>query len=253
MWVSSGSGDVTVEAWSGAPGHEHADRSAADDHRLGPFARAPRSCSPRSAGPTSARSACSPDDFDASGSTTSPSARWPRPTPRSSAARPPSRGRPTRASCSSATSPTRASTARSTARVAVPCRPPYAISGLAAGAHTLTVGDARPLRHARPDPRGVGVDGRPQPGRARAAAARRTPTATACPTRATTAPRPPTPSQADGDGDGVGDACEVGAPGNLAPITGERVVAKVLSGEVFIKLPATRSLKQTRRCRASCR
>ena len=52
-------------------------------------------------------------------------------------------------------------------------------------------------------------------------------------------------SQADGDGDGVGDACEVGAPGNLAPVTGERVVATVLSGEVFIKLPATRSLKQS--------
>ena len=34
-------------------------------------------------------------------------------------------------------------------------------------------------------------------------------------------------------------------PGDLAPVTGERVVATVLSGEVFIKLPATRSLKQT--------
>ena len=51
-------------------------------------------------------------------------------------------------------------------------------------------------------------------------------------------------SQADDDADGVGDGCEVAAPGDLPPITGERVVVKVLSGDVFIKLPATRSLKQ---------
>src|SRR4029078_11021903 len=52
-------------------------------------------------------------------------------------------------------------------------------------------------------------------------------------------------SQGDADGDGVGDACEMAEPGNLAPVTGERVVATVLSGEVFIKLPPTRSFKQT--------
>jgi hypothetical protein len=51
-------------------------------------------------------------------------------------------------------------------------------------------------------------------------------------------------SQRDGDRDGVGDPCEVGAPGTLPPVTGSRVVVTVLSGEVFVKLPAARSLAQ---------
>jgi len=51
-------------------------------------------------------------------------------------------------------------------------------------------------------------------------------------------------SQRDTDRDGVGDPCEVGAPGTLPPVTGSRVVVSVLSGEVFVKLPESRSLAQ---------
>jgi hypothetical protein len=130
--------------------------------------------------------------------------------------------------------------------VAVPCRAPYSLSGLAAGGHTLTVGmrdrfgtpdptpavwtwtvDLSPLPVPAPNPAPDGDgDGVPDARDNCASAANA--------------------SQADADKDGVGDACEVGAPGNLAPVTGERVVATVLSGEVFIKLPATtaRSFKQ---------
>jgi hypothetical protein len=52
------------------------------------------------------------------------------------------------------------------------------------------------------------------------------------------------PSQGDADRDGVGDACEVADPGTLSPVTGSRVVVSVLSGDVFVKLPATRGLAQ---------
>lgn len=57
-------------------------------------------------------------------------------------------------------------------------------------------------------------------------------------------PAAPNADQADGDRDSVGDACEVGAPGTLAPIAGERVNIEVVAGEVFVKFPS-RSLKQS--------
>jgi hypothetical protein len=52
------------------------------------------------------------------------------------------------------------------------------------------------------------------------------------------------PSQKDTDKDGVGDACEIGKPGNLPPKLGESVNVKVLSGEVFIKLARERSRRR---------
>ena len=57
-------------------------------------------------------------------------------------------------------------------------------------------------------------------------------------------PAVPNAAQGDGDADGVGDACEVGAPGTLAPIAGERVNIEVVAGEVFVKFPVG-SFKQS--------
>ena len=93
---------------------------------------------------------------------------------------------------------------------------------------------------------------------AAAAAPRRrrpTRTATASPDARDNCPAAANASQADADADGVGDACEIGAArATSPPVTGERVVVEVLSGEVFIKLPrASRSLQAGAAVRASCR
>ena len=165
----------------------------------------------------------------------------PRPTPRSSPARRRSRGRPTRASCSSATSPTTRFDCSLDGASAVPCRPPFAISGLAPGAHTMTVAMRDRFGTADPTPATWIVDGRPQPGPRAGAAAARTATATASPdardncaaARERVAGRRSTPtawatrarSAPPGDGAGHGRARR----------------GEVLSGEVFIKLPEPRA------------
>jgi hypothetical protein len=46
------------------------------------------------------------------------------------------------------------------------------------------------------------------------------------------------PGQGDGDADGVGDACEVLPPGNDPIQAGVDAKVRVVSGEVFVKLPA---------------
>ena len=132
--------------------------------------------------------------------------------------------------------------------IAVVCRPPYGVSNLGAGSHTLTVGMRD--RFGTPDPTPAvwtwKVDLSPIP-----APAAPTPAPAAdgdgdgVPDARDNCVSAANASQADADGDAVGDACEMAEPGNLAPVTGERVVATVLSGEVFIKLPPTRSFKQT--------
>ncbi len=48
--------------------------------------------------------------------------------------------------------------------------------------------------------------------------------------------------QADADKDGVGDACEVLPSGNTPPAAGVSAVVKLLSGEVFVKLPTRTAL-----------
>jgi len=134
--------------------------------------------------------------------------------------------------------------------VAVPCRAPFAVSGLGSGAHTLTVGmrdrfgtpdptpaewawtvDLNPVAPPPPPP--------PPPAPPVADVDR-----DGVPDARDNCPSAVNASQADGDADGVGDACEVAAPGDLPPIAGERVVVTVLSGDVFVKLPASRTFKQ---------
>ncbi len=128
--------------------------------------------------------------------------------------------------------------------VAVPCRAPYAVSGLGPGAHTLTVGMRDRFGTADPTPAvwAWTVDLSPAVNPAPPAATDSD--GDGVPDARDNCAAAVNASQADDDGDGLGDACEVGAPGDLPPVTGERVVARVLSGEVFIKLPASRSLKQ---------
>jgi Thrombospondin type 3 repeat len=51
-------------------------------------------------------------------------------------------------------------------------------------------------------------------------------------------------NQADADKDGVGDVCDLLPPATLPVEPGETARATVVSGEVFVKLPGTRSFKQ---------
>lgn len=119
----------------------------------------------------------------------------------------------------------------------IPCRAPLALSGLAPGAHTLTVGmrdrfgtpDRTPAVWAWTiDPI---VTPAPAPDRDKDGVS----------DASDNCPEAGNPSQADEDGDGVGNACETAPSGATTPVTGETVVAEVISGEVFIKLPESRS------------
>jgi hypothetical protein len=129
----------------------------------------------------------------------------------------------------------------------VGCASPYTVGGLAAGPHRLDVAavdaygrtDDSPARaswtvsfasvQAAPGPVDADGDGVPD-------------AIDDCPAVAN-------PTQADGDHDGVGDACEVAPPGNVPPVDGRTVIVRVLSGTVFVRLPATagasRRLAQT--------
>jgi hypothetical protein len=129
----------------------------------------------------------------------------------------------------------------------VGCASPYTVGGLGAGPHHLDV---------------VAVDGY---GRKDATPARATWTVSLASVQPATAPvdadgdgvpdatddcpAVANPAQADADHDGVGDACEVAPPGNVPPVDGRTVIVRVLSGTVFVRLPATagasRRLAQT--------
>ncbi len=139
--------------------------------------------------------------------------------------------------------------------VAVACRPPFTAYGLPAGPHTFTVGDARPVRDARPDARRRGA-GRSTSRRCRrAGAAAPDADADGVPDAQDNCPARVQRGQADGDEDGVGDACETAPSGALPPVAGVRVTAEVLSGDVYIKLPVVLAavVQAARRSPASCR
>jgi hypothetical protein len=108
-----------------------------------------------------------------------------------------------------------------------PCANPFTTPPLAAGAHTLRVmaQDAYGATDVRtpasfdftvlPDADGDGL----------------TDAADNCPAVSN-------PDQADADKDGVGDACDKLPPATIPPVAGVSTVVSVVSGEVFVKLPA---------------
>ena len=100
-----------------------------------------------------------------------------------------------------------------------PCTPPFTASGLAPGPHTLDV-------------RAVDADGRADP----------------TPERfAFVVPAKPSgisAETADADKDGIVDSQDTLPAGNVPPVAGVRTVLTLLSGTVYVKLPATRPLQQ---------
>ena len=161
------------------------------------------------------------------------------PTPRSSPARPPvSRTHGRELPVRRQPARHRASTARWTARRRCPCRPPFdAVRPGGGRAHARRWRCA--TASARPTPTPAvwswTVDLSPvvTPGRRPSADG----DGDGVPDARDNCPAAANPSQADSDGDGVGDACETAPSGATTPVTGERVVVEVISGEVFIKLP----------------
>jgi hypothetical protein len=111
-----------------------------------------------------------------------------------------------------------------------PCANPEIVIGPAPGAHTLFAAAVDVYGAVDPTPAQMGFtavadadgDGVPD-------------AADNCPQNANT-------DQADTDGDGVGNACDLLPPGNVPPVAGVNAVAKVLSGEVFVKLPTRTTL-----------
>jgi hypothetical protein len=129
------------------------------------------------------------------------------------------------------------------------CRAPYAVSGLPSGAHTFSVAmrDAYGSLDSTPATYAWTVDLTPLP--APAPPAPPDADGDGVPDARDNCPSVANPGQADADGDGVGDACEVGASGKEAPVSGQSVNLTVVSGDVYVKLPTTsskyRSFKQT--------
>jgi hypothetical protein len=123
---------------------------------------------------------------------------------------------------------------------AASCRGSVSYSGLAPGAHTFTV--------AARDRYGT-VDPTPATYRWTISQASASPAKDSdgdgVPDASDNCPSIANAAQGDADRDGVGDACEVAKAGTLPPVTGSRVVVSVLSGEVFVKLPSSRSLAQS--------
>jgi hypothetical protein len=113
-----------------------------------------------------------------------------------------------------------------------PCSTPLTLTGLAPGAHSLVVmaqdvygaiDNRSPAQYGW----SVTVSDRDTDG---------------VPDATDNCPSTMNSDQADSDKDGVGNACEVLPPGNKPPEAGKTAVVKLLSGDVFVKLPARTAL-----------
>ncbi|MDA0169550.1 thrombospondin type 3 repeat-containing protein [Solirubrobacter taibaiensis] len=123
-----------------------------------------------------------------------------------------------------------------------PCKNPSAFSGLEPGAYSLSVvavdhygaRDTTPAQAdftiAQPNPAPPPPPAEPDSD------------ADGVPDARDNCPAAANSDQKDGDADGVGDACDTLPPGNVPPKPGETSVVKVVSGEVFVKLPVRTAL-----------
>ena len=121
---------------------------------------------------------------------------------------------------------------------AFPCASPF-VTAVGLGQHTFSVA----ARHATDDPNTDTVDLTPATYTWTVAvpppASPRDSDSDGVADAADNCPNAVNPDQADTDKDGIGDACEVAPPGNGPPVEGNSVIVRVLSGEVFVKLPAS--------------
>ena len=115
-----------------------------------------------------------------------------------------------------------------------PCASPLHLAGLSLGDHTLTVLSTNAYGAVHPAPptytwnvaAGGGVSDRD---------------ADNVPDAMDNCPDVANANQADGDHDHVGDACDDLPSGNLKPKAGKRATVRLISGEVFVKLPGAAS------------
>lgn len=111
-----------------------------------------------------------------------------------------------------------------------PCDSPKSYSGLGAGDHTFTVTGRDRWGQSDPSPAGrtwTVQPAAPPPDRDSDGIADGSDN---CPDNAN-------PGQSDSDKDGVGDACELLPSGNTPIEAGKQATVKLVSGEVFVKLP----------------
>jgi hypothetical protein len=123
---------------------------------------------------------------------------------------------------------------------AMSCTSPFSTAGYAQGTHALQAAAVDAYGRTDPTPASgsflVPIKGPPPP----------IPDADGdgVPDAADNCPNAANATQTDTDKDGVGDACEVLPSATLPVEAGETARATVVSGEVFVKLPGTRSFKQ---------
>ncbi|WP_051324986.1 thrombospondin type 3 repeat-containing protein [Candidatus Solirubrobacter pratensis] len=111
---------------------------------------------------------------------------------------------------------------------ATPCPNPLTLTGLAPGAHRLNVRATDAYGATDRTPAQLTWTVVPPPDR----------DADGVPDASDNCPEKANSDQADADRDGVGNACELLPAGDAPPVAGVNAVVQLISGEVFVKLPA---------------